>query len=219
MGFGGRNQLTGQGHHHRDGRCGCMHMSEKHTKHRSGRLPFSNDHSSVAGSIFSPRSSASCVCLGSSSKTPRACLSSFHAASLPMCQALDLTDSVHSVPSSPVSLPRSLFPLDVTFPACLSPSDAIPAVQEPSASGELCPFSHAVAGMIKPALEAHLLCGLWTDIPEGGAVSRACQPEDCGYMPMPVRWGAGFYQYVSPHTLPLTRPHPSLGLVLNHPLL
>lgn len=141
-----------------------------------------------------------------------------------MCQALDLTDSVQS---SPVSLPRSLFTLDVTFPACLSPSDAIPAVQEPSAvvgaspsaSGEFCTFSHSVAGMINPALEAHLLCGLWTDIPEGGAVSRACQPEDCGYMPMPVRPGAGFHRYVSPHTLPLTMPHPSLGLGLHHPLL
>lgn len=79
-------------------------------------------------------------------------------------------------------------------------------------------FSQAVAGMINPALEAHLLCGLWTDIPEGGAISRACQPEDCGYMPMPVRRGAGFHQCVSPHILPLTRPCPSLGLGFHHPL-
>lgn len=149
---------------------------------------------------------------GSGSKTPRTCLPSFQAASLPMCQALDLR-FCSVFPSVPSQVSFLSFHLGCDF-SCL-PSDAIPAVAGASPSpGELYPFSHAVAGMINPALEAHLLCGLWTDISEGGAVSRGCQPEDCGYMPMPVRQGAGFHQYISPHTL---RPRPSLGLGFHHP--
>lgn len=84
---------------------------------------------------------------------------SFPAAHVPGLGPHSWQDSVQSSLTSP---PRSLFILDVTFPACLLPSDVIPAVQEPYAvagaspfpSGELCPASHAVVGMINPALEA-----------------------------------------------------------------
>lgn len=106
-----------------------------------------------------------------------------------MGQALDLTAGTILFSLPQLSPPRSLsslLTLNGTFPACLLPLMptllySLPCSRSLSLSfWRTLPHFPVLCGWDEKPSSEGLLCGLWTGIPEGGAVPRACQPEDYG---------------------------------------